>query len=229
MRNATDILLDQPAEPGIEIRPVGIDDFAHVRYIHATAFRLLATPFLDQSLAAACERFQTIEYTEDLMGHDLSAAWVGDEMVGTAGWLPSNDQGISARITSVYVRPLYTRLGIGRSLVRAAEARARSRGYRAFSVRTPADASGLFERLGYEITSHGALPFGSESLPLAYLRRSDAQAGERVVHRPPAAAVAVAAPPPLPHVAPQETVSVAQIMADAAAVTLPQPVKFFRH
>lgn len=223
MRIVDDLPQEAAAEGAIEVRPVGLDDFAHARYVHSTAFRLLVAPFVeDAALKAASERFQGADYTDDLMAQDLQAAWVGEEMVGTAGWITVDDHGRTARITSVFVRPLFTGLGIGRRLVAAAEARARLRGFTEFSVRTLPSTAGFYSRLGYEITSHGATVAGGENVPLAFMRKREARSSR------PASEVELTRGHAITAAADARN-CVARIMADAAATAPSRALKYFRH
>lgn len=227
MRRVDDLPLEAAFDESIELRPVGLDDYAHVRYIHATSFRLLATRFLEpEALAAASGHFLTPDYNDELLRQELIAAWIGGEMVGTAGWSAVGDDSDAARIGSVFVRPLFTGLGIGRRLVTAAETRAQLRGFKSFAVRTVPAASPFFSVLGYEITSHGAVRFGADSLPLSFMRKSEARRGAKLARadaaQRPAGEPAMARPVPA-------RVCVTRVMADAAAAVSPQPMKFFRH
>jgi GNAT superfamily N-acetyltransferase len=159
----------------IEIRSIGLDDYAAVRSVHLASVRWLAASFLDtDEMRPLLSGVGTIEYTDALFTEDLTGAWLGGDLVGTAGWLAADDSGRSARITSVFVRPLFMRIGVGRLLVREAEARARKHGYRSFSVRATPLSAVFFQRLGYEITSHGSMAVDAErSLPLTFLRRTE--------------------------------------------------------
>ncbi|MGE3919263.1 MAG: GNAT family N-acetyltransferase, partial [Hyphomicrobiaceae bacterium] len=116
------------------IGPAGLDHWADIRALHALAFRHLAGLTLDDGqIEAFAAHVREPEYTESLLTQDLLVAWHDARPVGTAGWTP-DDRGALARITSVCVSPLFTRLGVGRSLVAAAEERARAAGFRSFSV-----------------------------------------------------------------------------------------------
>jgi GNAT superfamily N-acetyltransferase len=114
--------------PGLAIRGAGLDHWSEIRHVHASAFRRLAGPAIDeQQCEAFVARIYEPDYTVTLQTHDLIVAWLDNRPIGTAGWVPFDQRGTIARIASVYVSPQFTRLGIGRRLVTAAEARARPR------------------------------------------------------------------------------------------------------
>lgn len=165
----------RPADQ-VTIRRVGMDDWASVRYVHATAFRILAGSDCEPAeVEAFAAHVRTQDYADRLQSEDLYAGWLDGELVGTAGWIPADDSGALARITSVFVRPLFTRLGIGRRLALDAEARARAAGFGRFSARAPLNAVGFFEKIGYDVTSHGVHAFATEKgMPITYMRKDEA-------------------------------------------------------
>ena len=159
------------------LRPVGIDDWSAIRHLHTIAFERLVGPTLETEMVAALRRHVSDpHYTAELQRESLWTAWLDGLLVGTSGWLPSDDTGHSARITSVFVHPVFPRLGIGRLLVRNAESRARNAGFTSYTTRAPESAAPFFISLGYEISSHGvSLRLGERSLPVAFLRRAAAK------------------------------------------------------
>ena len=160
----------------ILIRPVGVDDWANIRYVHSTAFRLMSASFCTPNEIDAFTAFVRSEtYAERLMWESMHAAWLDGELVGTAGWSPADDSGTQARITSVFVRPLFTRVGIGLRLVRDAEARASAAGFERFSTRATLNSVGFFEKLGYDVTSYGVhVVMGEQTMPVTYMRKRPA-------------------------------------------------------
>ena len=176
-----DPLSPQPsASPAdrMTIRRVGMDDWANVRYVHATAFRILAGKDCEPAEAEAFAAYvRSQDYADRLQSESLHAGWLDGELVGTAGWTPADDSGALARITSVFVRPLFTRLGIGRRLTLDAEARAHAAGFERFSARATLNSVGFFEKLGYDVTSHGIHIITTEQgMPITYMRKHEAAA-----------------------------------------------------
>ena len=126
-REAGGLQADVPAI----ITRVGLDDWSSVRHVHMLSFSRLIGPSLSDG-EAAVETYKAVvaapEHTEALQAANLYVAWVDGYMTGTCGWLPVGDRGTAARLTAVYVDPTFTRLGIGRRLVQAAEVQAYTAG-----------------------------------------------------------------------------------------------------
>jgi len=157
----------------IQIKKVEVDDYSAVRYVHAAALRLRrVSPFSKQEIAAFSELVYSSRYLDALQNQDLYAGWLDGEIVGTAGWCPSGNTGDTARIRSVYVRPLFASMGIGGTLLEAAERRALLAGFNDLSIRATIYSLGFFRRLGYAVTSPGVrgLP-GDQDLPVAFMRK----------------------------------------------------------
>ncbi|MFM9942419.1 MAG: GNAT family N-acetyltransferase [Hyphomicrobiaceae bacterium] len=160
----------------IRLSPIGIDDWSAVRYVHRIAFERLVSPYLDPNEIELFQaRISGPEYTEDLMRENLTGAWLDTELAGTAGWQPADDHGTTARITSVFVLPVFTGLGIGAQLLADAEARAEMAGFTSFSVRATPNAVGFFGALGYDISSHGiSHVLANQDVPITFMRKSNA-------------------------------------------------------
>lgn len=163
------------AQLGATVRPAGLDYWAAIRNLHAFSFRSLTGPTIEQSQCEAfVARIFEPDYTDALLTHDLQVAWYDGRPIGTAGWVPSDDRGTVARITSVYVSPLFTRLGIGRQLVTTAEARARAAGFRTYAARAFQPAAPFFEAVGYSRSSQGIQAIGTENgIPVVFMRKTE--------------------------------------------------------
>src|SRR5690349_16385453 len=71
----------------LRIRPIGIDDWSAVRYVHENAFRTNVAPHVEAEAADAfLQSLREPEYTEQLAAIDLTGAWLHGELAGTAGW-----------------------------------------------------------------------------------------------------------------------------------------------
>ena len=77
-------------------------------------------------------------------------------------------------MSAVFVDPLFTSAGIGRRLVADVEARAHQSGFKRFATRVTANAVPFFERLGYDIASHGVstITMPVAAIPVTFLRKS---------------------------------------------------------
>ena len=157
------------------LRPIGIDEWSEVRHVHAAALVRLTGAEPGTREHGACHAFvYDPDYTDDLMDEDLWGIWLDGRLAGTAGWRPADDRGSAARITSVYVDPLFARLGLGRRLVEDAQRRAFAAGFRVFNTRATALSAAFFERLGYEISSYGVHALsGDLGFPVVFMRRGD--------------------------------------------------------
>jgi GNAT superfamily N-acetyltransferase len=155
------------------IRAVDLDDWSAVRALHHSSFQRTVAPLLDdEAVGVATTYMSGPDYIEGLRHENLHAAWLDGFLVGTCGWVPGDDAVAAARITSVFVDPLFNGLGLGRLLVQDAEARAWAGGYRSYSTRAADHAVGFFLALGYEVTAFGLSARTSElAVPITYMRR----------------------------------------------------------
>ena len=157
------------------LRAVGLDDWSAVRQLHGGIFKRLAGILFDDAAATALEtHLGTPEYTEELAQQNISVAIVDGHIVGTCGWIASDDHGRAARITSLFVDPLFTRLGLGRRLVWDAEARARAAGFQTITTRATEMTVEYFAALGYEVSSQGVVtPVSDLAIPVLFMRKRD--------------------------------------------------------
>ena len=153
---------------------IEIDQFSEVRHLHALAFRILTNGHHSTAQIHAFERMVYSQaYTHLLVGNDLWGVWLGRNLLATAGWSPAGDSGTTARITDVFVHPMFRGEGLGGLVVASAEQRAHAAGFVDFSARVGVNAVPFFEILGYSITSHGARPLGQGiDVPITFMRKS---------------------------------------------------------
>ena len=159
------------------LRPITIDELSTVRHLHLMSARRLSASHLSEAeLQAFCDHINSDPYTVRLIDQvrqgRLIAATLMDEIVATAGWIPANDSGATARMMAIFVAPLYALHGLGRLVVEAAEAQAAYAGFRVFTHRAPIGAVGFFTRLGYDTASHGVwmLP-NDQPMPVGFMRK----------------------------------------------------------
>jgi GNAT superfamily N-acetyltransferase len=168
------ILLSSGLTAMARIARVGLDDFSSVRYVHANAIRALAGALLsEQQIDMLLDHVRAPAYTDGLLRETLYGAWIGDKLVATASWCANDDTGSLARIGSVFVDPLFTRVGLGRRMVAEVEARALRSGFDRFAARATANAVPFFEQQGYNIASHGILLVCPGcAVPVAFMRKT---------------------------------------------------------
>lgn len=160
-------------------RALGPDDMSDVRYVHTISIGLLSSDILrPEEIEAFRTTVRTPEYAEKLLSNPLIGAFVGPpyarELIGTVSWQPSDENYRLARIRSIFVRPFFTRVGIGSALLAQAEKEARQAGFREFGVGALNNAVGFFERHGYTVSSHGTRNVSPQlALPLTFMRKSD--------------------------------------------------------
>jgi len=155
----------------VELRPIGIDDWSDVRYVHGSSFRTLIGPQASpEHVEEFVEALGTPEYVDRYKATNLTGAWLGRDLAGTVGWRPSASQGRVARIEGLFVQPLFTFMGLGSLLLSHAEAEARSADFSAATVLATSASLPFFMRLGYDIYVQGA-GVGSVDLPLFLLRK----------------------------------------------------------
>lgn len=161
--------------PMIELRPLTVDDLSVARYIHTAAFARAAQGHYSAADIEAFDQFvRSARYADLMLGNPAVAAWLGQDMVGTAAWSPGEAKSPTARIFGVFVRPMFTGEGIGRRVVGHVEEEARDAGYPALEAAATLNAAGFFEAIGYRVVRGGAwaLPTGRE-IAVTFLRKAE--------------------------------------------------------
>ena len=158
--------------------PIGLDDLADVRYLHASAFRMTGAAYhAPAEIEAYSKRINSTDYIQECLNCSLHGLWHNHMLIGTAGWCPSNDNRNTARIRKVFVHNFYIGLGLGRMLVDETETRALNAGFTSLSVRASASSIPFFKSLGYKTNSHGALALGSnQDIAVTYMRKEAVKA-----------------------------------------------------
>ncbi len=157
------------------LRPLSVDDLSTARYIHTASFSGSAQEHYSPADIEAFNAFvRSPRYADLLLGNNAVAAWIEQEMVGTAAWSPGEGRSPTARIIVVAVRPLFTGAGIGRLLVDHVETAARQAGYPALEVSATLNSLEFFEGLGFRVVRNGgwALPLGHE-IPVVFMRKAE--------------------------------------------------------
>lgn len=140
----------------VQLRPIDIDNWSDVRYVHGTSFRTIVGPRAPQrAVEAFMSRLDTPAYVEEMRGADLTGAWLDGQLAGTAGWRPLDAHGRVARIEGLFVQPLFTFMGLGSLLLAHTEARARQAGYACITALACAPSAPFFMRAGYDVYAQG--------------------------------------------------------------------------
>lgn len=158
----------------VSIRLVGVDEHAHVRHLHATSMVSQSADSLTEcEIQAFVALVRSPAYSDVLKDENLYGAFIDGQLIGTASWQVSGDDGQAARISSVFVDPMFMRLGIGGRLLAEVEARAFQSGFNQFAISATLNAVPFFERAGYQSASRGVKTMGPDcALPVAFLRKS---------------------------------------------------------
>jgi GNAT superfamily N-acetyltransferase len=159
----------------LRIRPIGIDDWSNVRYVHGNAFRTILGPHLTpETISSFLAALDDPGYVDRLRDCDLIGAWLDGELVGTAGWRRVDDRAGVATIEGLFVRPMFAFMGIGSALLAHAESRARDAGCVAFTATVAPVSVPFMLRFGYGIAAHGAdLPEAPFDEPMFLMRKRE--------------------------------------------------------
>jgi putative acetyltransferase len=157
----------------VAVRRIGLDDHSHVRHLHVRAMQAQAGDALsDAELAALTAFVMSPAYSDLLRAEEVHGAFLDGQLIGTASWIANGDDGETARIASVFVHPMFARLGIGGRLLAEVEMRACQSGFDQLGASATINAVPFFERYGYAEASRGVKAFGPECwLPVAFLRK----------------------------------------------------------
>lgn len=170
---------------GVTVHPLGVEALSNVRYIHTASLRARAGNVLSEAeIKGFSEHVYSDAYAGVLARLQLLGASIGGELVGTVGWSFGDDSASGARIAALHVRPMFTGLGIGRTLLTAGEAAAAAAGFDSYALRATPNAVGFFERQGYVISSHGTYAVRRDlGLPVAFMRKIEPQRSPTPVAR----------------------------------------------
>ena len=161
----------------IDIAPLGVDHIAEARALHRSSFHKLCAPFTSESETSSFESFlegpsYMDELAKGIFAERLFGARIGKKLVGTAHWAPGRGHPRVSRLRLLFVDPMFTRFGIGRTLLGEIEHLATHSGSDEMGVRTLVMSTGFFEANDYSVTSHGVMNLaGGQCLPVAFMRK----------------------------------------------------------
>ena len=145
-----------PAGPSLVTRRAGLDDYSTIRHVQSSAIRPLAGPLLDAAdVAKAIAAVYTPAYSSELFRKTVLVAVLNGDIVGTCAWGPSDDRGTAARISALFVAPLFQGKGIGRRLLEDVERDAAHSGFSRFMATVPVSVVPLFAALKFVTASYG--------------------------------------------------------------------------
>ena len=162
-----------PRTADIVLRPLGVDEMAAVRHLHDRAFEQHIGPILSQTeVDAFSAHVHSPAYADRVFAHDPIGAYLHGDLVGTVGSQRSDDGDRALRITHLFVRPMFGRLGIGRALLTNVEQKALKSGIFSVALQVTRNATEFFERHNFEVTSYGIGSIsGLGGLAVAFLRK----------------------------------------------------------
>lgn len=159
----------------VKLRPIGIDDWSDVRYVHGTSFRTSIAPRVSPKCAEDFMRWLGAPaYADQLRKVDLTGAWLDGQLAGTVGWRPLDGRGRVARIEGLFVQPLFAFMGLGSLLLAHAETQARHAGYACITALASSVSAPFFMRSGYDLYAQGPgmADFGGD-MPVFVMRKQD--------------------------------------------------------
>ncbi len=142
--------------PTLTFRRAAIDDYSTIRHVQSTAIRSLGETLLDASeVTAATKVIYSADYVSELSGKNVHVAILNGDIVGTCAWEPSDDRGSAARLSALYVLPLFHGEGIGSRLVEVAALDAVNSGFSRMMATVPVSIVPLFTAIGFNTASFG--------------------------------------------------------------------------
>lgn len=142
--------------PTLTFRRAAIDDYSTIRHVQATAIRSLSETLLDtDEISAAAKIIYSADYVSELSGKNVHVAILNGDIVGTCAWEPSDDRGSAARLSALYVLPLFQGEGIGSRLVEVATQDALNSGFSRMMATVPVSVVPLFSAIGFSTASFG--------------------------------------------------------------------------
>ncbi len=142
--------------PSLQFRLAGIDDYSTIRHVHASAVRALNERLIDQGdVALSVATIYSADYITDLIAKSTQVAMLNGDIIGTCAWSATDDRGLSARISALFVLPLFQGQGYARQLIQHTEQAAARHGYSRFTAIVPVAVVPLYDQLDYTTASFG--------------------------------------------------------------------------
>ena len=134
-----------------KIRPATPEDYASIRALHKATIGSVGWRFYSQAeVTAKLEEIDRPDYTAAMLKENVQLVTLGDVLLGSSAWRPSNEHPQTATITHLYVHPLFTNGGVATALIEENEQLAYKSGFRWISALSDFNSRSFFTRLGYE-------------------------------------------------------------------------------
>ena len=143
----------------VEIRPLRQADLDTIGALQEASILALGAAVYSRAQLDAWARFGW-HYRHKLLddGGAFFVAAQPDRLVGVGGWSPDSLAAELAWLRYLFVHPAAAGNGVGRQLVDAIEADARTRGKAGFRVWSSLNAAGFYAALGYRRVRRGRWP-----------------------------------------------------------------------
>ena len=127
------------------------EDYADIRELHKAAIGSVGWRFYSQAeVEAKLEEIDRPDYTATLIEENVQLIRLGNVLLGSSSWRPSNEHPQTATITHLYLPPLFSNGGVATALIEENEQRAYKSGFRWISALSDFNSRSFFARLGYE-------------------------------------------------------------------------------
>ena len=158
----------------MRIRRAGVDDYSTIRHVQSSAIRSMNGKLLeDVEVVNAVRAVYSPEYITELFRKTVHVAVLNGDIVGTCAWGPSDDRGTAARVSGLFVMPLFQHNGIGARLIDETTRDAAQGGFKRFMATVPVALAPLFAEMNFVVASYGTsrdvIP--NTSLQVAFLRK----------------------------------------------------------
>lgn len=142
--------------PALTFKRAGLDDYSTIRHVQSSAIKALVDSLLDsEEVELATKVIYSAEYISDLFSKNVHVAVLNGDIVGTCAWGPSDDRGSAARLSALYVAPLFQGRGIGCRLVETVTQDATASGFARMMATVPVSVVPLFSSLRFNAASFG--------------------------------------------------------------------------
>jgi len=158
----------------VSVRAMTPDDASNLRYLHCRAVASYSRFGLDPGCIEAWQDFiRQADYTLRLETLNVVCALLDNTLIGSLTWRAGGPDYDTARLTSPFIDPMFTGMGLNALLLANAEHDARHSGLRKVSLRCLPKAACRYRPLGYDLAAAGARHLTEElSVPVVFMQKS---------------------------------------------------------